>query len=325
MPLIATATSKTNGMVLITGTSVPKLAGDISKILKEKVYFPVSVFANGEIMVKIPVPVRNKHVIIIQSTSPPVNDHIMELLLMIDAARRASAGEITSLIPHYGYSRQDRKDSPRVPISSALIADLIEHAGADRIITLDIHSEQQQGFIKHPWDNLYASHALIPVLKKLKLKHVVIASPDKGGMTRASAYATRLNAEGVAIVYKERDTNVKNISTALDMIGDVKGRDVILVDDIIDTAGTMVNAAILMKKRGANRIILAATHGLFSPPALKYIDSEVIEQVIVTDTITPRKDVSDHLKIKICSVAPLLAEVIKRTHNGGSLNQELID
>jgi len=317
--------SKTNGIILLSGTSVPELAKKISKLLKKPIFEPVSVFANGEIMVKIPVSVRNKHVIIIQSTSPPVNDHLMELLLMIDAARRASAGEITALIPHFGYSRQDRKDNPRVPISSALISDLIEHTGADRIITLDIHSDQQQGFTKCPWDNLYASYSLIPIIKKLKLKHLVVASPDKGGVARANAYAIRLEAENIAIVYKERDTRVKNISQALDMIGDVEGKDVVIVDDILDTAGTVASAAVLLKKRGADRIIVVATHGLFSGEALERLKNEAIERVIITDTITPTKEVLAHPKIHLCSVAPLLSEVIKRTHTGGSLEMELID
>ncbi len=317
--------SKTDGMILMSGTSVPELAGKISKLLKHEFYEPVSVFANGEIMVKIPVSVRNKHVIIIQSTSPPVNDHLMELLLMIDAARRASAGEITALIPHFAYSRQDRKDNPRVPISSALISDLIEHTGADRIITLDIHSDQQQGFTKCPWDNLYASYSLIPIIKKLKLKHLVVASPDKGGVARANAYAIRLEADNIAIVYKERDTQVKNSSQALDMIGDVKGKDVVIVDDILDTAGTMVNAATLFKKRGAGRIVVVATHGIFSGEALERLKNDAIERVIITDTVTPTKEVLAHPKIHLCSVAPLLSEVIKRTHTGGSLEMELID
>jgi ribose-phosphate pyrophosphokinase len=316
---------KPAGIVILSGTSNPKLAAGISKILRKKIYEPVSTFANGEIMVKIPVTIRNMHVIIIQSTSPPVNDNLMELLLMIDASRRASAGEITALIPHFGYSRQDRKDSPRVPISSALVADLIEHTGVDRIITLDIHSDQQQGFIKCPWDNLYASRAIIPVLKRMKLKHIVVASPDKGGVARANAYAARLDAEGIAIVYKERDTQVKNVSKSLDMIGEADGKDVVLVDDILDTAGTMLNASRLLKKRGARRIIVVATHGIFSGDALLKIGDETIEKVIVTDTITPTKEVLADHKVQVVSVAPLLAEVIKRTHSGGSFFQELID
>lgn len=316
---------KSNGFELLTGTSNPQLAAKISKILHHPIHQPVSVFANGEIMVKIPVSVRNKHVIIIQSTSPPVNDHLMELFLMIDAARRASAGEITALIPHYGYSRQDRKDNPRVPISSAMIANFIEYAGANRIITLDIHSDQQQGFVNCSWDNLYASRSLIPIIKKLKLKKLIIASPDKGGVARANAYAIRLQADGIAIVYKERDTQIKNTSKALDMIGDVSGKDVVIVDDILDTAGTMVNASVLLKKRGARRVIVVATHGLFSNQALDLINEPAIERVIVTDTVTPRPEVVTHPKIQIVSTAPLLAEVIKRTHQGGSLNTGLID
>ena len=294
--------------VLLTGTSNLDLAKKVANILDKKVYQTVSRFADGEIRVVIPENIRKRRVFIIQSTCPPVDTNLMELLLMIDAARRASAKEITVIIPYFGYSRQDRKEQPRVPVSAALVADLIEHSGASRIVTVDIHSQQEQGFVKIPWDDLYASYSLVPVLKsKFKNgKNLVIASPDKGGVLRATAYAKLLGAEAVAIVYKERDIKQKNISSSLDLIGDVKDKDVLLVDDMIDTAGTLIGAVEILHKRGAKSISAVATHGLFSPPGMERIKKSVLKQVFVTDTI-PQKSSG---KIKVISVAKLLADAI---------------
>lgn len=309
---------------LLAGTSNPTLAEKIGKILKTEILSPISSFADSEIRVSIPKNLRRDNVFIIQPTSFPVNDNIMQLLLMIDAAKRASASEITAIIPYFGYSRQDRKDRPRVPISSSLIVDLIKTAGANRIVTIDIHSEPEQGFFSGPWDNLYASFVLIPAIKKMKIKNLVVASPDKGGVQRAAGYAKRLDAEGIAIVYKERDVSVANKSEALDMIGDVKGKNVVIVDDIADTAGTITNAANLLTSRGAKSVIAAITHGLFNSPALERIDNSTIEQIIVTDTVQAREDVLKNKKVKIVSVAPLLAEAIKRIESGDSISEGLI-
>ncbi len=311
--------------VLLTGRSNPELAKRIAKILRTKVAEVANSFADGEIWISIPVSVRQKSVFIIQSTSKPVNDSLMELLLMIDAARRSSAREITVIVPYYGYSRQDRKDQPRVPISAALVAELIKAAGANRIFTLDVHSEQQQGFFEGPWDNLYGSYALIPVIKKtIKTKNLIVASPDKGGVPRAVAYADRLRADGIAIVYKERDMSIKNQSESLDMIGDVKGKKVLLVDDLMDTGGTMVKAAKLLTKRGASEIFVAVTHGVFSPPVMERINESPISKWLVTDTIKQPKEIENHPKVKIVSVAPLLAEAIKRIWQGRSISDGLI-
>ncbi len=315
----------TNGYILLTGTANIPLAQEIARILDKQLYEPVSFFADGEIKVTLPITARNMHVVIIQPTCGPVNDHVMELLLMIDAARRSSALEISTIIPYFGYSRQDRKDAPHVPISSAMVANLIEYTGADRIVTLDIHSDQQQGFIKGSWDNLYASHTLIPYLEKKKLTNLIVASPDKGGAARASAYAKRMGADGIAIVYKERDTSVKNVSKALDMIGNVNGKNVLLVDDIIDTAGSTKNAAKLLKARGAKKVIVAATHGLFSGSAAENLSDEALDEVIITNTVPVRKEILENPKVSVVSVAPFLAEVIRRTHEGISLSPELID
>ncbi len=313
-----------NHITLLTGSSNPKLAISVAKILKKEVLSPIDKFADGEIRVAIPKNLRRNDVFIIQPTSPNVNDSIMELLLMIDASRRASANEITAVIPYFSYSRQDRKDRPRVPVSSSMLVNIIRAAGANRIVTIDIHSEQQQGFFLGPWDNLYASYVLVPALRTRKLKNLVIASPDKGGMTKATAYARFLKAESIAIVYKERDLSLANKSEALTMIGYVKGKNVLIVDDMIDTAGTLVNAAKLLFERGAKSVRAVATHGIFSEPALERIKDSGIEEIIVTDTILEKEEAIKNPRIKIVSVAPLLAEAIRRIQSGESINEGLI-
>ncbi len=310
--------------VLLSGSANPKLAKDIAKILHQELHEPISIFSDGEIRVKIPVNMRRKHVFIIQPTSNPVNDHIMELVFLIDAAKRSSAREITVIVPYYGYARQDRKEMPRVPISSSLVAQFIQDAGADRIVTLDLHSEQQQGFTKIPWDNLFASYSFVPFLKAKKIKDMVVASPDKGGMTRATGYARRLGASGVALVYKERDIVVNNKSEAMEMIGVVEGKNVLLVDDMIDTGGTIVNAAKLIRSKGAKSIRAVVTHGLFSASALDKFKDSVFDEVIITDTIMQRPEVLAYKKITVISVAPLLAEAIRRIETGESISKDLI-
>ncbi len=311
-------------MVLLGGLANKPLAQSIADILKKKIYFPTSKFADGEYKIQIPVSLTNESVFIIQPTSKPVNDNIMELLLLCDAAKRAGAIEIVAVLPYYGYSRQDRKDEPRVPISSAVIASALKNSGATRIITLDIHSEQQQGFFDGPWDNLYGSYVLIPFIRKLRLKNPVIVSPDKGGAPRANAFAKFLKIDDVAIVFKERDTKVKNESTALYVIGNVKNRELIIVDDMIDTAGTMLNATKMLKKEGASKIYLVATHGLFSEKALENISDKSIDQVYCTDTVPLDELILKCNKVKVISVAPLLAEVIRRTIKGEALSEDLI-
>lgn len=310
--------------ILLTGRSNPDLAASISKILKVEVTCPISSFSDGEIRVRIKPNLRRKKVFLIQPTSSPVNDHIMELILMADAAKRASASEVTAVIPYFGYARQDRKEMSRVPISAAAVSSLFVNAGIDRILTVDIHSEQMEGSIKKPWDNLFASYSLIPVLKKLKLKNLIVTAPDKNGMLRATGYAKLLNAEGVALVYKERDVMLNNISSTMGMIGEVKGRDVLMVDDMIDTAGTIVHAANFLKEKGARSVRVAATHGLFSGNALKIISDSAIEEMVVTDTIRTREEVAKNKKITVVSVAPLLAEAMKRIRTGESISNTLI-
>jgi ribose-phosphate pyrophosphokinase len=312
-------------LILLTGRSNPKLALDIAGILGVALHQPISMFCDGEIRVRIPVNIRRKFVFIVQSTAIPVNDSIMELIFMIDAAKRSSAREIIVVTPYFGYSRQDRKEMPRVPISASAVASMIENAGADRIMTIDIHSEQEEGFIRKPWDNLYGSYSLIPVIKSRNLSDFVVASPDKGGVVRATGYAKLLNATGIAIVYKERDITLHNKSEALDMIGDVSGKNVLLVDDMIDTGGTIVNAANFLKKKGAGIISVAATHGIFSGEAMtKIADCSSINDVIITNTIALSEQVVKNPKVTVVSVAQLLAEAIMRIKSGQSISKDLI-
>lgn len=316
---------KVSDFVLLTGTSNVPLAQSIGNLLGKKVHQPVTKFADGETRIQIPVNIRRGSVVIIQSTCPPdIDGCIMELLLMIDAAKRASADEIIVIIPYFGYARQDRKDRPRVPVSASLIAELIKHAGADKICTLDIHSDQAQGFVQIPWDNLFGSYCLVPRLEKEDFKNLVVASPDKGGVPIATAYAKRLSAQGVAIVYKERDVTAINQSEALDLIGDVKGKTVLLVDDMIDTARTLVNAAKLLKDKGAKTIWASATHGVLSADAMKRIEDSPIEKVIITDTIPQTKSALENPKIEVITVAQLLAEAIQRIESGESISEKLI-
>jgi ribose-phosphate pyrophosphokinase len=317
---------KKDDFILIAGNANLPLAKATAKFLKVPVYFPVSRFSDQEAHVQIPVNVRKKNVIIIQSTCPPdVDGAYMELFLMIDAARRASAAEISVVIPYFGYSRQDRKDRPRVPVSASLMAHLLENIGADRILTIDIHSDQEQGFSMIPWENLYASYSFVPVLKR-KFKKVVVAAPDKGGVMLTSAFAKLLSAEGMAIVFKERDIKKhhhENVKT-LGLIGEVENMDVVLVDDMIDTAGTICNAANAISGKGAKNVYAVATHGIFSDPALERITNSQLKKVFITDTLYLDERISKHPKIEVISVAPLLAEAIKRITTGESLSEKLI-
>ena len=317
--------ANSNGFVLLTGTANLKLAQDVAKILGKDVDETVSVFADGEKRIIIPENLRKRDVFIIQPTCPPVDSSIMELLLIIDAAKRSSASEVSAIIPYFGYSRQDRKDRPRVPISASLIARLIEFAGADRILTIDVHSEQEPGFVEAPWDNLYSSYSFLPELKKyFKGSNLVVASPDKGGVPKATFYAELLDAEGLAIVFKERDFSKNNASEALDMIGDVEDKDVLLVDDMIDTAGTVCNAAKLIMSRGAKSVSAAATHGLFSDPAPERIAKSPLDKIFVTDTVPIRAEMLNNPKAVVVSVAKLLAEAINCIYTGDSMSEKLI-
>lgn len=277
----------------------------------------VSTFSNGEIGVSINESIRGADVFVVQSTSAPVNDNLMELLIMIDALKRASAGRINAVMPFYGYARQDRKSKSREPITAKLVANLIEAAGADRVITMDLHAPQIQGFFDIPVDHLYASPLVVNYFINKKLNDIVVVSPDVGGVTRARSLATKLDAP-LAIIDKRRPK--PNVSEVMNIIGDIADKDCIVVDDIVDTAGSIVNAAKVLKDMGAKDIYVACTHPVLSGPAFERIQDSVIKELIVTNTIPlPANKPVD--KIKVLSVASLFAEAIKRIYEGLSLSK----
>ena len=273
----------------------------------------VTSFSDGELQTSYEENIRGRDVFIIQSTFPP-GDNLLELLMMVDAAKRASARKIIAVIPYFGYARQDRKDKPRVSIASKLIANLLTTAGVDRVITIDLHADQIQGFFDVPVDNLYASHIFVDHIRKLNLPNLVLASPDTGGTRRAASYAKALNT-GFVICYKQRAK--PNVIEQMELIGDVEGKDVILVDDIIDTAGTITKAADLIFSRGANTVRVFCTHPIFSGSAYERLNKSKITEIVVTDTVPLKQTLR---KIKVLSTADLLAEVIHRVQNFESIS-----
>ncbi|MDY0300464.1 MAG: ribose-phosphate pyrophosphokinase [Trichlorobacter sp.] len=296
---------------IFSGNSNPALAQKICEAL----CVPLSNaglknFSDGEIMVEVHENVRGREIYIVQSTCAPTNNHLMELLVMIDAMRRASAATITAVIPYYGYARQDRKAAPRTPISAKLVANLLTTAGADRVVTIDLHAGQIQGFFDIPVDNLYAAPVIINHLKeRFKGKDLVMVSPDAGGAERARAYAKRLECP-MAMIDKRR--SAPNVAEVMHLIGDVKDKIAIILDDMVDTAGTLTQAAGALKQNGAASIYACATHGVLSGPAIDRINGSVIEELVLTDTIPLGDNKSRTSKIKVLSVAPLLAEAIRR-------------
>lgn len=274
-------------------------------------------FSDGEVHVQINENVRGKDVFLIQSGSEPVNRNLMELLIMIDALKRASAERITAVFPYFCYARQDRKVQPRVPITSKLVADLLTAAGANRLLTVDLHAGQIQGFFNIPVDHLFAEPVLIDYLKKKAFNSFVVISPDAGGVERARAIAKKLKSS-LAIIDKRRDA--PNVAKVMNIIGDVKGKDVIIIDDIIDTAGTLIQAVNALRNNGAERVFASCTHPILSGPAVERISgSEELEEVIVTNTIelSTRKKIP---KVKILSIAALLAKAINNIHTGQSVS-----
>jgi ribose-phosphate pyrophosphokinase len=276
----------------------------------------LSVFSDGELYCQILENVRGRDVFIIQPTCSPVNSNLMELLVMIDAFKRSSASRITSVIPYYGYGRQDRKDKPRVPISSKLVADLLTAAGTDRILTMDLHAGQIQGFFDIPVDHLYAAPVLIEYLKEQNIPDLTLVSPDAGGVERTRAFARRLNA-ALAIVDKRRTK--PNEAEVLHVIGKVNGRNIIIIDDMIDTAGTLVNTAKALKKKKAKRIIACATHGVLSGPAIRRLEESPVEQIILTNTI-PLNGAKQLPNMTVLSVAELLGKAIQSIHEETSVS-----
>ncbi|NIT14280.1 MAG: ribose-phosphate diphosphokinase [Candidatus Dadabacteria bacterium] len=276
-------------------------------------------FSDGEIFINIRESVRGDHVFIIQSTCPPVNEHIMELLIITDALKRASAREITAVIPYFGYARQDRKVQPRAPISAKLVSEIILRAGVNRLVTVDLHAGQIQGFFDVPVDHIYAAPIFIDYIKKrFDDEDIVIVSPDAGGMERARAYAKRLNAT-LAMTDKRR--SAPNVAEIMYLIGDVKDKTAIIVDDMVDTAGTAVQAAKAILDEGAKSVSLCCTHGVLSGNAIERINDSAFEEVIITDTIPPREDSLRCEKIKFLSIANLLGEAIKRITTGESISK----
>jgi ribose-phosphate pyrophosphokinase len=303
---------------LFSGNANRPLAEEIAQHLHMRLGdADVSRFSDGEVYVQINENVRGQDVFVIQPTCPPVNDHLMELLVMMDALKRASARRITAVLPYYGYGRQDRKVMPRVPITAKLVADLITTAGCQRVLAVDLHAGQIQGFFDIPVDHLFAAPpVIVDYLAKKDLKDPVLVSPDAGGVERARAIAKRLNA-GLAIIDKRRDG--PNVAVFMYLIGDVKEKDVVVIDDMIDTAGTLLQAVEAVKREGARRVLACAVHGVLSGPALKRIQDSPLEEVVITNSV-PLAPEKANPKIHVLSVAPLLAEAIRRIHDEESVS-----
>ncbi len=277
----------------------------------------VRTFSDGESQVEIGENVRGSDVFLIQPTCPPVNHNLMELLIMIDALRRASARRITAVIPYYGYARQDKKVAPRTPISAKLVADIITTAGARRVLAMDLHAGQIQGFFSIPVDNLFAAPVLLKYMREHFANDLVMVSPDAGGVERTRAFAKRLNAQ-LAIIDKRRDR--PNESRVMNIVGDVKGKNVVILDDIVDTAGTLCHAAHALKDHGANEVQACTTHPVLSGPAIERINASPITKLIVTNTIPLKPEAKQCPKIEVLSVAVILGEAIRRIHNEDSVS-----
>ncbi len=304
---------------VFSGNSNPALAQKICDCLNVPLGSArVRCFSDGEVMVEIGENVRGRDVYVIQSTCAPTNDNLMELLVMTDALKRASAATITAVIPYYGYARQDRKAAPRTPITAKLVADLITTAGVDRVVTIDLHAGQIQGFFNIPVDNLYAAPVILNYLKdRFKSDEVVMVTPDAGGTERARAFAKRLGCS-LAVIDKRRTG--PNVAEVMHLIGDVREKIAIILDDMIDTAGTLTQAAKALKENGARTIIACATHGVLSGPAIDRINNSDIEEVVLTETIPLGDKGAGTSKIRMLSVADLLAEAIRRIHEDESVS-----
>ena len=305
-------------MKVFSGRAHPALAGEICDYLN---LAPGEVssynFSDGEIFCQIGENVRGSDVFVVQPTSQPVNDNLMELLILLDAFKRSSASRVTAVVPYYGYARQDKKDQPRVPITSKLIADLISRAGADRVLTMDLHASQIQGFFDVPVDHLFAAPVFIEAVREMAIPDLVIVSPDAGGVERARAVAKRL---GTAIAIVDKRRTAPNEAEVMNVIGEVGGKNTLIIDDIIDTAGTLVKTVHALKEKGAERVLAVGVHGVLSGPAIQRIEESPLEAVFVTNT-TPLEDkLRRSSKLKPLSVAPLLGEAIRRIHENSSVS-----
>ncbi len=274
-------------------------------------------FSDGETFVQIEENVRGSDIFVVQPTCGPVNDNLMELLILLDAFKRSSASRVTAVIPYYGYARQDKKDKPRVPITAKLVADLISRAGADRVLTMDLHADQIQGFFDVPVDHLFAAPVILNAVRDLEIPDLVVVSPDAGGVERARAIAKRLGA-GLAIIDKRR--TAPNTAEVMHLIGDVEGCNALVVDDIIDTAGTLTKSVEALKEKGARRILAAGVHGILSGPALQRLADSPVESVLITNTTPVDEKLARLPKLRPLSVAPLLGEAIRRIHENSSVS-----
>jgi ribose-phosphate pyrophosphokinase len=306
-----------NQLKLFSGNANKPLAQEIARTLRVPLgKAMVGRFPDGEVNIKIEENVRGTDCFVIQPTSAPANDNLMELLLLIDALRRSSAARITAVIPYYGYGRQDRKAEPRVPISAKLVANIISASGASRVLTLDLHAGQIQGFFDIPVDHLYANPVLVEYFRKKKINNLVVVSPDAGGTERARAFAKRLKS-GLAVIDKRRTSPTE--ASVMHVIGDVKGKTAILIDDLVDTAGTLVKAAQAIKEAGAVRILAGAAHGVLAGPAVERIEQSCIENLVITNSIPLGSRPSR--KITVLSIAGILGEAIKRIHHERSVSE----
>ncbi|MGE0114394.1 MAG: ribose-phosphate diphosphokinase [Steroidobacteraceae bacterium] len=314
-----------SSMAVFTGNANPTLAAEIARHLNLPLgRAAVGRFSDGEITVELMDNVRGRDVFIVQSTCTPTNDHLMELLIMVDACRRASAGRITAVMPYFGYSRQDRRPrAQRSAITAKLVANMIMRAGVERLLTVDLHADQIQGFFDIPVDNVYSSPVLLGDVWKRKYDNLVVVSPDVGGVVRARALAKRLDDAELAIIDKRRPR--ANVSEVMNIIGEVKGKSCVLIDDLVDTAGTLCHAATALKQEGAQRVVAYITHPVLSGPAIERIGKSDLDELIVTDTIPLRQAGKDCPKIRQLSVAGLLAETMRRIRDEESVSSLYVD
>ncbi len=314
-----------SGMMVFSGNANPELSSKIA----ERLALPlgkakVGQFSDGEILVEIQENIRGRDVFIVQSTSAPTNDNLMELLVMIDAVRLASASRITAVIPYFGYARQDRRSrSSRVPITARLVAKMISTAGADRVLTMDLHADQIQGFFDIPVDNVYASPVLLQDIWLRQYPQMIVVSPDVGGVVRARALAKRLDDAGLAIIDKRRPQ--ANVAEVMNIIGDVKGRTCIMIDDLVDTAGTICHAAGALKEKGASKVYAYCSHAVLSGPALANLQQSRLDELVVTNSIALSPEAQKCDKIRQLSIADLLAETMRRISNSESVSSLFVD
>ena len=312
------------GLMIFTGNANPKLAADVASHLRLPLgKATVGRFSDGEVMVEILENVRGKDVFVLQPTCAPTNDHLMEVMVMVDALKRASAGRITAALPYFGYARQDRRvRSMRVAISAKVVANMLQIAGVERVLTMDLHADQIQGFFDIPVDNIYAAPLLLADVHKQEFDNVMVVSPDVGGVVRARALAKRLDCD-LAIIDKRRPK--ANVAEVMNIIGDVSGRTCVIMDDMVDTANTLVKAAGALKERGAQRVLAYCTHPVLSGGAVDRIATSPLDELVVTDTISLPKDARASTKIRVLSCAQLLAETILRINRADSVSSLFVD